>query len=158
MLLMIQIFPAASLLPPQRLLLLLRRTFRTPTNRYQTTVIPATSNSRQSDRLDKHEKSKIQLKRSKKSTQLSTPDRFNRKSPRQTEPDLFYLNILNDAVKETTGSSRHHTIPSTHYRSNLEEGSTRQNWAWAKLPKLDDIDNDYLVKKGVFDLPAPRHL
>ncbi|GFP51862.1 fusaric acid cluster transcription factor FUB12 [Trichoderma asperellum] len=38
-----------------------------------------------------------------------------------------------------------------------EESFTPRNCLWTKLPQLDDIDNEYLAKKGVFDLPPPQH-
>ena len=132
-------------------LLLLRRSFRIPTNRCQTRGILATSNSSQIDSLN-------QSKRSKQSKQPSTSDPLDCQSPRQTEPDLLYLNILNDAVKESTDSNRHHTTSSNPYRPRPEDSFTPRNYLWTKLPQLDDIDHEYLVKKGVFDLPPPRHL
>lgn len=147
--------PSCFSSPP--FLLLLRRPFRIPTNRCQTTDIPATSNGSQLDRLNQSNQSN-QSQRSKQSKQPSTSDPLDCQSPRQTEPDLLYLNILNDAVKETTESSRHHTTSSTPYRLRSEDSFTPRNCLWTKLPQLDDIDNEYLVKKGVFDLPPPRHL
>ncbi|KAF4614328.1 hypothetical protein G7Y89_g15409 [Cudoniella acicularis] len=113
-----------------------------------TTGIPATSNSSQLDSLNQ----------SNQSNQSSTSDPLDCQNPHQTKPDLLYLNILNDAVKETTESSRHHTTSNTPYRSRPEDSFTPRNCLWTKLPQLDDIDNEYLVKKGVFDLPPPHHL
>lgn len=57
-------------------------------------------------------------------------------SPRP-EPDLLYLNILNDAVKETAESHGN-----SHSRQKF--GTTY----------IDAIDHEYLTKKGVFDLPS----
>ncbi len=139
--------PSFSCSPPFPLLL--RRSFRIPTNRWQTTGVPATSNSSQIENRSKQ---------SKQSKRSSTSDPLDCQSPRQTEPDLLYLNILNDAVKETTESSRHHTTPNTPYCSTPEDSFTPRNCLWTKLPQLDDIDNEYLVKKGVFDLPPSHHL
>ncbi|KAK4234847.1 cutinase transcription factor 1 beta [Achaetomium macrosporum] len=100
-----------------------------------------------------------QSKRSKRSTQPYTSDLLpDCQSPRQIEPDLLYLNILNDAVKETTESRRHHTTSSTAHRPSPEDSFTPRNCLWTKLAQLDDIDNEYLVKKGVFDLPPPLQL
>ncbi|KAE9369874.1 hypothetical protein N431DRAFT_345215 [Stipitochalara longipes BDJ] len=98
-------------------------------------------------------KVRTSLNQSDQSKQSSTFDPLDCQNPRQTEPDLLYLNILNDAVKETTESSRHHTTSNTP-----EDSFTPRNCLWTKLPQLDDIDNEYLVKKGVFDLPPPHHL
>ncbi|KAK1249617.1 hypothetical protein MKX08_009620 [Trichoderma sp. CBMAI-0020] len=92
------------------------------------------------------------------SRQSSISDPSDCQNPPQTEPDLLYLNILNDAVKETTESSQHHTTSNTPYRSRPEESFTPRNCLWTKLPQLDDIDNEYLAKKGVFDLPSQQHL
>jgi hypothetical protein len=131
--------------------LLLRRSFNILINRCQTTGIPATFNRTQSDNLNRSNQSGP-------SKQPSISDPMNCQSPRQTEPDLLYLNILNDAVKETTKSSRHHTTSSTPYRPSPEDGPTPRKCLWTKVPQLDDIDNEYLVKKGVFDLPSPCHL
>ncbi|CAI7598695.1 unnamed protein product [Penicillium manginii] len=90
--------------------------------------------------------------------QLLTHDPLDVQGPRQTELDLFYLNILNEAGEKTTESSRHHTVPSTPYRPSPKDSFSPRNCLWAKLPKLDDIDNEFLVKKGVFDLPPSRQL
>ena len=110
--------------------------------------------SSQLDSLNQFDRSK----RSKQSTQPSTSDPLDSQSPCQTEPDLLYLNILNDAVKESTESSRQHTTSNAPDRPSPEDSFTPRNYQWTKLPRLDDIDNEYLVRKGVFDLPPPRHL
>ncbi len=127
---------------------------RIPTNRRQKTGIPATSNSSQLENLNQSN----QPKRPKQSKQPSTSDPLDCQSQHQTEPDLLYLNILNDAVKETTESSRHPTTSSTPYGPRPEDSFTPRNCLWTKLPQLNDIDNEYLVKKGVFDLPPPHYL
>ncbi|KAI2733482.1 transcriptional regulator family: Fungal Specific TF [Penicillium roqueforti] len=92
-----------------------------------------------------------------RSAQPSTSD-LDGQSPRQAELDLFYLNILNDAGEKTTQSSRHHPIFSTPYRPSPEYSFSTRNCRWAKQPQLDDIDNEFLAKKGVFDLPPSRYL
>ncbi|EHK50763.1 hypothetical protein TRIATDRAFT_211358 [Trichoderma atroviride IMI 206040] len=117
----------------------------------QTRLSPAASHSSQ---LDSHNQSN----HSRQSRQSSISDPSDCQNPPQTEPDLLYLNILNDAVKETTESSQHHTTSNTPYRSRPEESFTPRNCLWTKLPQLDDIDNEYLAKKGVFDLPSQQHL
>ncbi|KAK4503089.1 hypothetical protein PRZ48_006516 [Zasmidium cellare] len=66
----------------------------------------------------------------------------------EAERDLLYLNILNEAVKEPTRSTRR----------NAEEALTPRNCLWTRLPQLDDVDNEYLLKKGVFELPAQPYL
>ncbi|KAM0454498.1 hypothetical protein ACHAPV_008369 [Trichoderma viride] len=117
----------------------------------QTRLSPAASHSSQ---LDSHNQSN----HSRQSRQSSISDPSDCQNPAQTEPDLLYLNILNDAVKETTESGQHHTSSNTPYRSRPEESFTPRNCLWTKLPQLDDIDNEYLAKKGVFDLPSQQHL
>ncbi|KAH8907820.1 hypothetical protein BR93DRAFT_911878 [Coniochaeta sp. PMI_546] len=111
-----------------------------------TTVVLATSNDSQSG-LD----SPNQPNQSKE-TLTSAP--LDRQGQHQTEPDLLYLNILNDAVKGPTES----TTSKTPLRSRSQDRLTSQDCLWSKLPQLDDVDNEYLVKKGVFDLPPPDQL
>ncbi|CAH0057678.1 unnamed protein product [Clonostachys solani] len=113
-----------------------------------TTGIPAASNSNPSD----------ELYQSNQSQHPSNADSLDCESPHQTEPDLLYINILNDAVKASATSSPLHPASDTPYRSELEPSLTPRNCCWAKLPQLDDIDNEYLAKKGVFDLPPRHHL
>ncbi|AEO63932.1 uncharacterized protein THITE_2141915 [Thermothielavioides terrestris NRRL 8126] len=84
--------------------------------------------------------------------------RLDFQSPRQTEPDLLYLNILNDAVKETTEPRPRHTTSGTTYCPRSDNNFTPRNCLRIKLPQFDDVDKEYLVKKGVFDLPPPAHL
>ncbi|KAL7974302.1 fungal-specific transcription factor domain-containing protein [Trichoderma sp. SZMC 28014] len=98
-------------------------------------------------------------KRSKQSKQPSTSDPLDCQSPHETGPDLLYFNILNNAVKEhkTAASSRHYTSSSTTYPRS-EDSLTPWNCLWTKLPKLDDIDHEYLIKKGVLELPPSRYL
>lgn len=98
---------------------------------------------------------RTQLEPSNESSQsrlFPIPDPSDSQSPHQTEADLLYLNILNEAVKETTEPGQHHVS------SDGPNSFARRNYLWKKLPQLDDIDNEFLVKKGVFDLPAPHHL
>lgn len=79
-------------------------------------------------------------------------------SPHQTAPDLLYLNILNDAVKENTESGRRQSAANAPYHSRPAQILTPRNGLWTRIGHLDDIDNEYLVKKGVFDLPPPHYL
>ncbi|KAF2171706.1 hypothetical protein M409DRAFT_63319 [Zasmidium cellare ATCC 36951] len=79
------------------------------------------------------------------SRQSSISDSQDDQSTRQqTERDLLYLNILGEAVKEPKRSSRRHP----------EEVLTPRNCLWTRLPQLDEVDNEYLLRKGVFDLPS----
>nr|POE90156.1 fusaric acid cluster transcription factor fub12 [Quercus suber] len=94
----------------------------------------------------------VQDSRSKRSP-TSSP--AHRQSPRQADPDLLYLNILNEAVEAATESRRHSDSP---HCSRPEDNLAPHDRLWSKLPQLDDVDNDYLVKKGVFDLPLPHLL
>ncbi|CAG9970344.1 unnamed protein product [Clonostachys byssicola] len=109
---------------------------------------PAAFNSNPSDKL--YQSSQAQ--------HPSNPDSPDYESPHQTEPDLLYINILNDAVKASATSSRLHSASGAAYRSEIEPSLTPRNCCWARLSQLDDIDNEYLAKKGVFDLPPRHHL
>ena len=116
--------------------------------------MPGTSSGSLLNSLDQSNQSNP----SNQSKQSSTPAPLDSQSPPQTEADLLYLNILNDAVKDTAESSRHHTTSNNPCSSRLEDSFTPRGCLWTKLPQLDAIDNEYLVKKGVFDLPPPHHL
>jgi hypothetical protein len=89
---------------------------------------------------------------------VSTSDPLDCQNTLQTELDLLYRNILHDAVKETTESSQRHSASTTPCCPRPEESFTLRNCLSTKLPQLDDIDNEYVTKKGVFDLPSARHL
>lgn len=117
----------------------------------------ATSNDSQVDNPTQSQRSR-KSKRSKHSKQPPTPDPLEFQSPRQAQPDLLYLNILNDVAKDTSESSRHHTVSSAPYLPTSEDNFTTRNRLWTKLPQLDATDNEYLFKKGVFDLPPPEYL
>lgn len=66
----------------------------------------------------------------------------------EVEPDLLYLRILNDTVKETPGANVRN--------ESIGLGTSKQRDLSTKLQQLDEIDRDYLDKKGVFKLP-PQH-
>ena len=74
----------------------------------------------------------------------------------QTEPDLLYLNILNETVKATAAPDRQHTTLTAP--PAVKDTVTPRSCLSAKLPQLSDIDYEYLAKKGVFDLPPSRYL
>ncbi|OAA60299.1 chitinase [Niveomyces insectorum RCEF 264] len=63
-----------------------------------------------------------------------------------------------DSLNISRESNRHPSTSNTPYHTRTEASNTPRACLWRKLPPLDDIDHEYLVKKGVFDLPAPRHL
>ncbi|KAK7216836.1 hypothetical protein V2G26_004839 [Clonostachys chloroleuca] len=109
---------------------------------------PATFNSNTSDEL-------YQSNQTQYPANADSPDY---ESPHQTDPDLLYINILNDAVKASAASSPLHSASDAPYRSEFQASLTPRNYTWARLPQLDDIDNEYLGKKGVFDLPPQHHL
>jgi hypothetical protein len=113
-------------------LLLLRPSFRIPTNRWQTTGIPATSNSSQLDSQSK---------------QSSTSDPLDCQNPRQTEPDLLYLNILKDVMKGTMGSRRHYTTSNTPYRSRPEDNFTPENCLWPSYPNWMTLTMNILSRR-----------
>ncbi|KAI0544898.1 fungal-specific transcription factor domain-containing protein [Xylaria curta] len=104
------------------------------------TDLPATATSSQPDSLNQPH-------------QPSIPE-----PPGCHESDLLYLSILKDAVPENTESSRRHTTSGSSHRPKREDSFTPRNCRWAKLHHLDETDYKYLIQKGVFDLPPPRHL
>lgn len=134
-----------------------RRSFRIPPNHCQTTGVLATPNSSQLDNL-RQSSPPSRSKQPQQSNRASPAGPLDCQTPGQTGADLLYLNILNDAVKDATESSRHHTSSSTPCGSMPEDSSMPQNCLWTRPTELDDIDNEYLLKKGVFDLPPRYHL
>ncbi|KAL2432854.1 Fusaric acid cluster transcription factor FUB12 [Exophiala dermatitidis] len=131
-----------------------KRIHVSPTSNHTTGVL-ATSNSSQLDNLH-HSSPPSRSKQPQQSNGASPAGPLDCQTPGQTGADLLYLNILHDAVKDTTESSRQHTTSGTPYLLRPEDSLTPGNCLWTTLPRLDDIDNEYLVKKGAFDLP-PRH-
>ncbi|KAJ4253347.1 hypothetical protein NW762_010502 [Fusarium torreyae] len=84
-----------------------------------------------------------------------SPESRDCPATRQSQPDLLYLNILQETVNDTgAGQNDAHSTPADAASGN------GLNWAqrWNKPPQLDDIDNEYLAKKKVFDLPPPQHM
>ncbi|KAI8713678.1 Zn(2)-C6 fungal-type domain-containing protein [Fusarium sp. LHS14.1] len=83
-----------------------------------------------------------------------TPISRDHRKLRQTRPDLLYLNILQDTVDDTSASQ---TDANDHQSNDGPDDSfNTQIHHWNTPPQLDDIDNEYLAKKKVFELPPPR--
>ncbi|CAH0053554.1 unnamed protein product [Clonostachys solani] len=81
--------------------------------------------------------------------------------PRRTRrppSDLPYLNMIQDAVNSAASGEQLGMNGRSPSVSREEEHSSLDTWFGNKPPGLDDIDYDYLVKKGVFELPAQPHL
>ncbi|EKJ73845.1 hypothetical protein FPSE_05968 [Fusarium pseudograminearum CS3096] len=75
--------------------------------------------------------------------------------PRRPQPDLLYMNILQDTVNKTAaGPGEAGNVAGTDNDNCLQT----QMRGWNPLLQLDDVDNEYLAKKGVFKLPAPQHM
>ncbi|KAF5013581.1 hypothetical protein FDECE_441 [Fusarium decemcellulare] len=86
-----------------------------------------------------------------------SPASLDSRRPHQPQADLQYLDILQDALN--TPSSQQHGAPtSTPFSVMHEDGLAFRNQHWNKPPQLDDIDNEFLAKKGVFDLPPQHYL
>ncbi|KAF4470374.1 cutinase transcription factor 1 beta [Fusarium albosuccineum] len=86
-----------------------------------------------------------------------SPASLDSRHPHQPQADLQYLDILQDALN--TPSSQQHGAPtSTPFSVMHEDGLAFRNQHWNKPPQLDDIDNEFLAKKGVFDLPPQHYL
>ncbi|KAL6232810.1 hypothetical protein BDW75DRAFT_216838 [Aspergillus navahoensis] len=76
--------------------------------------------------------------------------------PRHTQPDLLYLNILQDTVNNTaTGQS---DASDSKSNGGRDDSFDTQIQRWNPPLQLDDIDNEYLAKKKVFELPPPRYM
>jgi hypothetical protein len=75
-----------------------------------------------------------------------------------TQPDLLYLHILNDAVDNTPGSHRNPPASPESSRTQPRQSLTPRDCLSAKLLQLDEIDREYLVRKGVFELPPQPYL
>ncbi|EEU36362.1 uncharacterized protein NECHADRAFT_52568 [Fusarium vanettenii 77-13-4] len=69
-----------------------------------------------------------------------------------SRPDLHYLNILHDAVTASPTSPQHASDGTPGSRT--EDDLIPRIRLWNKPPALDEVDNEFLTKKGVFDLPA----
>ncbi|QPC70647.1 hypothetical protein HYE68_001399 [Fusarium pseudograminearum] len=75
--------------------------------------------------------------------------------PRRPQPDLLYMNILQDTVNKTAaGPGEVGNVAGTDNDNCLHT----QMRGWNPLLHLDEVDNEYLAKKGVFKLPAPQHM
>lgn len=85
-----------------------------------------------------------------------TTRRHTTQSPNQPDLDLHYLQILNDTVDQAPKVHQTQTPTTASYGSKGEERF--ENSFATKLSQLDDVDREYLVKKGVFDLPPHRYL
>ncbi|CEJ91840.1 hypothetical protein VHEMI07528 [[Torrubiella] hemipterigena] len=77
-------------------------------------------------------------------------------SPHKTEPDLLYLGILNNMVKDSSVLTR--TTASTPYGDSSEESNHLQSSVLRRIHELDDVDHEYLTNKGVHDLPPHQYL
>ncbi|CAH0000107.1 unnamed protein product [Clonostachys byssicola] len=77
---------------------------------------------------------------------------------RRSRSDLPYLNMIQDAVNSATSGEEVGINRRSPSISREEEHNNLDTWFGNKPPGLDDNDYDYLVKKGVFELPAQPHL
>ncbi|CEI61700.1 hypothetical protein FVEN_g2766 [Fusarium venenatum] len=84
-----------------------------------------------------------------------SPDSPESHVPRRPQPDLLYLNILQDTVDRTAASQNDAGNVTTNDEDNCFNTQIRN---WNPLLQLDEVDNEYLSKKGVFKLPAPKHM
>ncbi|TXC08965.1 hypothetical protein FocTR4_00004477 [Fusarium oxysporum f. sp. cubense] len=85
-----------------------------------------------------------------------TPHSRDRRPPGQAQADLLYLNILQDTVNDTSAAQ---TDASDHQSNDEPDDSfNSQIHHWNPPPQLDDVDNEYLAKKKVFELPPPRFM
>ncbi|ESU10052.1 hypothetical protein FGSG_03207 [Fusarium graminearum PH-1] len=85
----------------------------------------------------------------------NSPDPLEIHLPRRPQPDLLYMNILQDTVnKSATGPGE-----AANAAGNDDDNCLHtQIRGWNPLLQLDEVDSEYLTKKGVFKLPAPQHM
>ncbi|KAI6771339.1 hypothetical protein HG531_008964 [Fusarium graminearum] len=85
----------------------------------------------------------------------NSPDPLGIHLPRRPQPDLLYMNILQDTVnKSATGPGE-----AANAAGNDDDNCLHtQIRGWNPLLQLDEVDSEYLTKKGVFKLPAPQHM
>ncbi|KAF4992927.1 hypothetical protein FGRMN_6871 [Fusarium graminum] len=74
---------------------------------------------------------------------------------RQTQPDLLYLNILQDTVDKSTTGQSIADDPNSNDRHDSFDNQLRR---WNPPLELDDVDNEYLTKKKVFELPSQQYM
>ncbi|KAJ4215839.1 hypothetical protein NW759_009699 [Fusarium solani] len=88
----------------------------------------------------------------------TSPLDHNSSTPRdhQSRPDLHYLNILHDAITDSPTSPQHASNDTPGSRP--DDDLIPRIRLWNKPPELDEVDNEFLTKKGVFDLPAPCYM
>ncbi|OBS24503.1 hypothetical protein FPOA_05044 [Fusarium poae] len=85
----------------------------------------------------------------------NSPDSPDSNLPRRPQPDLLYLNILQDTVDGTATIQNDAGNSATNDEDNCFNTQIRN---WNPLLQLDEVDNEYLSKKGVFELPLPKHM
>ncbi|KAF5587637.1 cutinase transcription factor 1 beta [Fusarium subglutinans] len=115
-----------------------------------TNVSRQTTDSSHSDPVEES----IHASHTGSSLRNDTPHSRDRRPPGQTQADLLYLNILQDTVNDTSAAQ---TDASDHQSNDEPDDSfNSQIHHWNPPPQLDDVDNEYLAKKKVFELPPPR--
>ncbi|KAH7142085.1 fungal-specific transcription factor domain-containing protein [Dactylonectria macrodidyma] len=75
----------------------------------------------------------------------------------QYEPDLQYINILQDAVNSSPTGPQPGPFSSTPQSPRPKDGLTSQIRLWNSPPQLANIDREFLSDKGVFDLPPRQY-
>ncbi|KAF5550813.1 cutinase transcription factor 1 beta [Fusarium napiforme] len=117
-----------------------------------TNVSRQTTDSSHSDPVEES----IHASHTGSSLRNDTPHSRDRRPPGQTQADLLYLNILQDTVNDTSAAQ---TDASDHQSNDEPDDSfNSQIHHWNPPPQLDDVDNEYLAKKKVFELPPPRFM
>ncbi|KAF5979580.1 cutinase transcription factor 1 beta [Fusarium bulbicola] len=117
-----------------------------------TNVSRQTTDSSHSDPVEES----IHASHTGSSLRNDTPHSRDRRPPGQTQADLLYLNILQDTVNDTSAAQ---TDASDHQSNDEPDDSfNSQIHHWNPPPQLDDVDNEYLAKKKVFELPPARFM
>ncbi|KAJ4171932.1 hypothetical protein NW754_007528 [Fusarium falciforme] len=113
---------------------------------------------RPDEHTPEHAINSAQTTRTEASDQVTLPQTspldHNSSTPRdhQSRPDLHYLNILHDAITDSPTSPQHASNDTPGSRP--DDDLIPRIRLWNKPPELDEVDNEFLTKKGVFDLPA----
>ncbi|KAF9768190.1 Fusaric acid cluster transcription factor fub12 [Fusarium sp. DS 682] len=123
-----------------------------PQQQLPTNVSRHTTDSSHSDPVE----DSIHASHTGSSLRNDTPHSRDRRPPSQAQADLLYLNILQDTVNDTSAGQ---TDASDHQSNDEPDDSLNsQIHHWNPPPQLDDVDNEYLAKKKVFELPPPRFM
>ncbi|KAG5657357.1 hypothetical protein KAF25_005921 [Fusarium avenaceum] len=129
-----------------------RRTLFPLTQQYTSETSIQTTESTYSNRSDES----IHITHSESSIRHDSHISQDRHPPGRPQPDLLYLNILQDTVHD--GAASHSDTGESNSASGDINSFDTQIRRWNPPLQLDDIDNEYLTKKKVFELPPAQYM